>query len=46
VRTGLHICGNITSRLDLIPQSGADLHAVHYKVDPGRVKEVVKSEEN
>jgi len=37
----LHICGNITGRLDLIPQSGADLLSVDYKVELGRVKEVL-----
>jgi uroporphyrinogen decarboxylase len=37
----LHICGNITSRLDLIPKSGADLLSVDYKVDLSRVKEVL-----
>ncbi|MDA8126245.1 MAG: uroporphyrinogen decarboxylase family protein [Deltaproteobacteria bacterium] len=37
----LHICGNITGRLDLIPPCGADLLSVDYKVDLGRVKEAV-----
>lgn len=37
----LHICGNITSRLDLIPETGADFLSVDYKVDLLRVKEVL-----
>ena len=37
----LHICGDITSRLDLIPETGADLLSVDYKVDILRVKEVL-----
>lgn len=37
----LHICGNITNRLELIPSTGADVLSVDYKVDLGRVKEVV-----
>ncbi|NPV92783.1 MAG: uroporphyrinogen decarboxylase [Firmicutes bacterium] len=39
----LHICGNITNRLDLIPDSGTDILSVDYKVDLARVKEVVGS---
>lgn len=39
----LHICGNITNRLDLIPDSGADVISVDYKVDLTRVKEAVGS---
>jgi uroporphyrinogen decarboxylase len=37
----LHICGNITSRLDLIPKSGSDLLSVDYKVDLSRVKDAI-----
>ncbi|OPY58149.1 MAG: Uroporphyrinogen decarboxylase [Pelotomaculum sp. PtaU1.Bin035] len=37
----LHICGNITNRLDLIPGCGADVLSVDYKVDLARVKETV-----
>jgi len=37
----LHICGDITDRLDLIPDSGADVISVDYKVDLARVKAVV-----
>jgi uroporphyrinogen decarboxylase len=40
----LHICGNITNRLDLIPSSGAEVLSVDYKVDLSRVKEVVGAE--
>jgi uroporphyrinogen decarboxylase len=29
----VHICGNTTNRLDLIPQTGADIMSVDYKVD-------------
>lgn len=37
----LHICGDITNRLDLIPESGADVLSVDYKVDLGRVRETL-----
>ena len=37
----LHICGNITNRLDLIPDTGADFLSVDYKVDLRRVREVI-----
>ncbi len=37
----VHICGNITNRLDLLARSGADLISVDYKVDLQRVKAVV-----
>lgn len=37
----LHICGNITNRLDLIPLSGADVLSVDYKVDLNKVRETV-----
>lgn len=36
-----HICGNITDRLDLIPESGADVISVDYKVDLARAKEII-----
>jgi len=36
----VHICGNTTSRLDLIPGTGADVYSVDYKVDLARVREV------
>ncbi len=39
----LHICGNITNRLDLIPGCGADVLSVDYKVDLVRVREAVGS---
>lgn len=41
VLVSLHICGNITNRLDLIPETGADVLSVDYKVDLSRVKEVL-----
>lgn len=37
----LHICGNITNRLDLIPFSGADVLSVDYKVDLNKVRETL-----
>lgn len=37
----VHICGDITNRLDLLPDSGADILSVDFKVDLARVKEVV-----
>lgn len=37
----IHICGNITNRLDLIPESGTDLLSVDYKVDLSKVKELL-----
>jgi uroporphyrinogen decarboxylase len=37
----LHICGNITNRLDLIPDTGVDVLSVDYKVDLKKVKSVV-----
>jgi uroporphyrinogen decarboxylase len=39
--TQLHICGNITNRLDLIPSSGVDVLSVDYKVDLSLVRETV-----
>jgi uroporphyrinogen decarboxylase len=37
----LHVCGNITNRLDLIPDIGVDVLSVDYKVGLKRVREVV-----
>jgi len=37
----LHICGNITNRLDLVPDLGVVVLSVDYKVDLKRVKEAV-----
>jgi uroporphyrinogen decarboxylase len=37
----IHICGNITNRLDLIPTTGAQIISVDYKVDLSRVRENV-----
>jgi uroporphyrinogen decarboxylase len=34
----LHICGNITNRLDLIPGMGVDVLSVDYKVDLKKVR--------
>ena len=34
----VHICGNTTNRLDLIPSSGADIMSVDYKVDLGAAR--------
>lgn len=38
----IHICGNITNRLDLILKTGADVVSVDYKVDLTKVREIVK----
>jgi uroporphyrinogen decarboxylase len=35
----VHICGNVTTRLDLLAQSGADLISVDYKVDLALVRQ-------
>jgi uroporphyrinogen decarboxylase len=40
VRTALHICGNITDRLDLLNGIGAELISVDYKVDLVKCREV------
>jgi uroporphyrinogen decarboxylase len=37
----IHICGNITNRLDLIPETGVDLLSMDYKVDLHKAKEVL-----
>ncbi|MCX7923544.1 MAG: uroporphyrinogen decarboxylase family protein [Clostridia bacterium] len=37
----IHICGNITNRLDLIPETGANIISVDYKVDLKQVREKV-----
>jgi uroporphyrinogen decarboxylase len=37
----LHICGNITNRLDLIPGMGVDVLSVDYKVDLTKVRSVI-----
>lgn len=37
----LHICGNITNRLDLVAETGVDLLSVDYKVDLEVAKEIV-----
>lgn len=37
----VHICGNITNRLDLVSGSGADVLSVDYKVDLSTVRETV-----
>ena len=37
----LHICGNITNRLDLIPGMGVDVLSVDYKVDLKKVRAAV-----
>jgi uroporphyrinogen decarboxylase len=40
VRTALHICGNITNRLDLLNDIGAELISVDYKVSLKKCREV------
>jgi len=37
----LHICGNITNRLDLIPGMGVDVLSVDYKVDLKKVRPAI-----
>ncbi len=37
----LHICGNITNRLDLIPGMGVDVLSVDYKVDLTKVRSAI-----
>lgn len=37
----IHICGNITNRLDLIPETGANLLSMDYKVDLCKAKETL-----
>ncbi len=38
VLVALHICGNITNRLELVPATGVDLLSVDYKVDLEQVR--------
>jgi uroporphyrinogen decarboxylase len=40
VRTALHICGNISDRLDLLNGIGTEFVSVDYKVDLGKCREV------
>jgi uroporphyrinogen decarboxylase len=37
----LHICGNITDRLDLVPDTGVDVLSVDYKVDLKKVRSAI-----
>ena len=37
----VHICGNTTNRLDLIPSSGANIMSVDYKVDLGEARRLL-----
>ena len=37
----IHICGNITNRLDLIPETGAANISLDYKVDLAKARELV-----
>ncbi|HEX9062654.1 MAG TPA: uroporphyrinogen decarboxylase family protein, partial [Clostridia bacterium] len=37
----IHICGNITNRLDLIPETGAKNISVDYKVDISKARELL-----
>jgi uroporphyrinogen decarboxylase len=39
--TSLHICGNVTDRLDLLPESGADVMSLDYKVSMKRAAEIL-----
>lgn len=39
--TSLHICGNITDRLDLLPESGADVMSLDYKVSMKNAAEIL-----
>lgn len=43
VLTLVHICGNISNRLDLITEIGADIISVDYKVDLGYARTTVGS---
>lgn len=43
VLTLVHICGNISNRLDLITEIGADIISVDYKVDLGYTRTTVGS---
>jgi uroporphyrinogen decarboxylase len=39
--TSLHICGDVTDRLDLLPESGADIMSLDYKVSMKRAAEIL-----
>jgi uroporphyrinogen decarboxylase len=39
--TSLHICGNVTDRLDVLPESDADLMSLDYKVSMERAAEIL-----
>jgi uroporphyrinogen decarboxylase len=39
--TSLHICGDVTDRLDLLPESGADVMSLDYKVSMKRAAEIL-----
>ncbi|MGB8933256.1 MAG: uroporphyrinogen decarboxylase family protein [Anaeromyxobacteraceae bacterium] len=41
VAVTVHICGNSTARLDLIPGTGAQIMSVDYKVDLARARELL-----
>lgn len=38
----IHICGNITNRLDLIPETGASIISLDYKVPLSKAKEILR----
>jgi uroporphyrinogen decarboxylase len=40
IRTALHICGNITNRLDLLNGIGAELVSVDYKVSLEKCRDI------
>jgi uroporphyrinogen decarboxylase len=37
----VHICGNTTNRLDKIPESGADIMSVDYKVNLSEARRIL-----
>ncbi|MDP4176839.1 MAG: uroporphyrinogen decarboxylase family protein [Bacillota bacterium] len=39
----IHICGNTTNRLDLIPEIGTDIISIDYKVPLSKAGEILKS---
>lgn len=41
--TTLHICGNITDRLSVVPQLGVDVLSVDYKVNLGYAKKILSN---